>query len=109
MFLWLRKNGNGKGKGIKEETSIFGTFFYENNGNEEKREMKGHMLHLRRKIMENEDKIEASSIKMILRINWYPFASSLLELYNYSLSLSLTLRHLDFLGTLLHWNKKRNN
>ena len=34
---------------------IFGTFFNENNGKKEKRKVKCHRLHVRRKIMENEE------------------------------------------------------
>ena len=45
-------------KALERQNGIFGTFIYENNGNQEKKEVKGHMLHVRRKmkkIMENEE------------------------------------------------------
>ena len=35
-----------------------------------------------------------------------PFVNSVLELSHYSLSLSLTLGHLEFLGSFWHWTKK---
>jgi len=44
-----KENGKGKGKGIKKEKVIFGTFIYENEGKYEKREVKGHRLDVRRK------------------------------------------------------------
>jgi len=34
----------------------FGPFIYENDGNYEKREVKGHRLHVRRKMKENNGK-----------------------------------------------------
>ena len=34
----------------------FGTFIYENNGNYEKNEVKGHRLQVRRKMKENNEK-----------------------------------------------------
>ena len=40
-------------KDLERQNEIFDTFIYENNGNQEKREMKGHMLHVRRKMKEN--------------------------------------------------------
>jgi len=37
-------------KASESQNGIFDTFIYENNGNEEKREVKGHRLHVRRKL-----------------------------------------------------------
>ena len=57
--------GKGNGKGFGKENDIFSTFIYENNGKYEKREVKGHRLHVRRKMKENNGKLkklEASSI-----------------------------------------------
>ena len=57
--------------------------------------MKGHKLHVRRKLKENNvklKKIEASLIKELMRISWYLFVSSILELSLFSLSHSWTLR-----------------
>ena len=55
-LLWLRKLEKEKEKALERKDGIFGTFIYENNGNQEKREMKGHMLHVRRKMKENNGK-----------------------------------------------------
>ena len=43
-------------KALERQNGIFGTFNYENNGNWEKREMKGHGLHVRIKLKENNGK-----------------------------------------------------
>ena len=51
-LLWLKEIG----KGIKEEKSIFGTLIYENNEKQEKKKVKCHKLHVRRKMMENNGK-----------------------------------------------------
>ena len=37
-------------KALERKNGIFDTFIYENNGNYEKKEMKGHRLHVRRKM-----------------------------------------------------------
>ena len=44
-------------KDLERTNDIFGTFIYENIGNKEKMEVKGHKLHVRRKIKENNGKI----------------------------------------------------
>ena len=44
-------------KELKRKNGIFGPFIYENNGNWEKREMKGHRLHVRRILKENNGKL----------------------------------------------------
>jgi len=59
--------------------------------------VKGHRLHVRRKLKENNGKmkkIEASSIKRLPRINTQIFVSSVLELSPFSLS--HTLGNLEF-------------
>ena len=43
-------------KALERQNGIFGTFTYENNGNKEKRKVKGHKLHVRRKLKENNGK-----------------------------------------------------
>ena len=48
--LWLRKLAKAMAKALDRKNGIFGTFVYENNGNYEKREVKGHRLHVRRKL-----------------------------------------------------------
>ena len=53
--------------------------------------MKGHMLHVRRKMKENNGKlkkIEASLIKRAFEDQLVPFVSSVLEFSLYSLSLT---------------------
>ena len=70
-------------------------FIYENNGNWEKRKVKGHRLHLRRKMKENNrklKKIENSFIKRLLRISSQTFLGSFLELSLYYLSYYRILR-----------------
>lgn len=45
-------------KALERQNDIFDTFIYENNESQEKKEVKGHKLHVRRKctkIMENEE------------------------------------------------------
>jgi len=54
--LWLRKLVKALSKALERQKGIFGTFVYENNGNYEKREVKGHRLHVRRKMKENNGK-----------------------------------------------------
>jgi len=51
-------------------------------------------------------KIEASLINRLLMINGKGLINLILDLSHYSLSLSITLGHLEFLGALLHWSKK---
>ncbi len=61
--------------------------------------MKGHKLHAKRKLKENNGKmkkIEVSLIKRLVRISSWLLVSSVLELALYSLSLSLTVRYLKF-------------
>jgi len=41
---------------LEKQNGIFGTLIYENNRNYEKRKVKGHMLHVRRKMKENNGK-----------------------------------------------------
>ena len=55
-LLWLRKLEKEKEKALERKNDIFGTFIYENNGNQEKRKVKGHKLHVRRKMKENKGK-----------------------------------------------------
>ena len=55
-FLWLRKLAKVLAKALERQNGIFGIFNYENNGNLEKREAKGHRLHVRRKLKENNGK-----------------------------------------------------
>ena len=52
-------------------------------------------------------KIEASSIKRLLRINWYLLSVHFLELSHYSLSLSLTLGHFEFSWSTWALEKER--
>ena len=54
-LLWLRKLEKEMAKAIKRQNEIFGMIIYENNGNEEKRKVKGHRLHVRRKIIKNKE------------------------------------------------------
>ena len=91
MLLWLRKNGKGKGKGIKEGKSIFDTFIYENKGKYEKKKIKCHRLHVRRKMK----KIYSSLIKRLLGISWYLLSFQFLS-YLIIISLSHTLGYLEF-------------
>ena len=43
-------------KALERKTGFFGTFIYENNGKWEKGKVKGHKLHVRRKIKEINEK-----------------------------------------------------
>ena len=43
-------------KALERQIGIFGTIIYENNGNQEKSEVKGHKLRVRRKMNENNGK-----------------------------------------------------
>ena len=54
--LWLRKLAKAMDKALERKNGIFGTIIYENNGNEEKKEVKGHRLHVRWKMKENNGK-----------------------------------------------------
>jgi len=45
--------GKGNNKGFGKARDINCHFIYENNGNSEKRKVKGHRLHVRRKLKEN--------------------------------------------------------
>ena len=64
----------------------------ENNGNYEKNEVKRYRMHVTRKMKE----IEASLIKILMRISGLDLVSSFLELSHYSLFLSHTLGYLEF-------------
>ena len=43
-------------KALERKNGIFGTIIYENNVNREKRGLKGHKLHVRRKMKKNNGK-----------------------------------------------------
>ena len=45
-FLWLRMFVNAMAMALERQNDIFDPFIYENNGNYEKREVKGHRLHV---------------------------------------------------------------
>ena len=66
----------------------------------EKKEVKTHRLHVRRKMKENNGKlkkIEASLIKKFMRINSQPDVSSILELsLSHSWTLRVFLEHFNF-------------
>ena len=51
--LWPGKLAKAMNKALERRNGIFGTFIYEINGNQEKKEVKGHKLHVRRKMKEN--------------------------------------------------------
>ena len=62
---------------------------------------------------ENNGEMETCLIKRLLRINWKAFVGSTYFQFSFgalfiiiSLSLSLTLGHLEFLGAFWHWTKK---
>ena len=55
-YLWLRKLAKAMAKALERKNGIFGTTIYENNGNQEKRKVKGHKFHVRRKMKENNGK-----------------------------------------------------
>ena len=55
--LWLRKLAKAMDKTLERKNDIFGTIIYENNGKQEKKEVKGHKLHVRRKMKENNGKL----------------------------------------------------
>lgn len=73
-------------KALERHNSIFGTITYENKGNNEKRNMEGHRLNVRRKMKENDGKwrktkkIETSLIKIFMRINGKDLISLVWEL-----------------------------
>ena len=70
--------------------------------------MKGHRLHVRRKMKENNGnfkKMEASLIKRLMRISSWLLISSFLELSHYSVS--LTLIHLEFSWSILDFKRGR--
>jgi len=79
--------------------------------------VKGHKLHVRRKMEENNGKmkkIEASLIKMLMRISSWLLISLVLELSFYSLSLSyswplrVSVEHSGRSLALGIWSKKEN-
>ena len=55
-LLWLRKLEKAMEKDLERKSGISWHFIYENNGNWEKRKVKGQRLHARRKIKENNGK-----------------------------------------------------
>ena len=55
-LLWIRKLAKAKEKDLERQNDIFGIFIQENNGNQEKMEMKGHGWHVRRKMNKNNGK-----------------------------------------------------
>ena len=55
-YLWLRKLAKAMAKALEWQNDIFGTFINENNGNWEKKEVKGHRFHVRMKLKENNGK-----------------------------------------------------
>ena len=55
--LQLRKLAKAMAKALERKNDIFYTFIYENNGNQEKREVKGHRLYVTRKMKENSGKL----------------------------------------------------
>ena len=68
--------------------------------------MKGHRFHVRRKMMENEEN-RGLFYKNVYEDQLVPFVSEFLELSHYSLSLSLTLGHLDFSWSTLALDQER--
>ena len=56
QLIWLRKLAKAIPKDLERKNENFGTFIYENNGNQEKREVKSHKLHVRRKLKGNNGK-----------------------------------------------------
>ena len=48
--------GKENGKGFGKARGIYWHFIYENNGKWEKKKVKGHMFHVRRKMKENNGK-----------------------------------------------------
>ena len=57
QLLWLKEIGKGNVKGFGKARGIV-AFIYENNGNWEKRKVKGHRFHVRRKMKENNGKLK---------------------------------------------------
>ena len=56
QLLWLKEIGKGNGKGFGKEKRHYWHFIYENKGKQEKKEVKDHRLHVRRKMKENNGK-----------------------------------------------------
>jgi len=52
-FIMAKEIRKGNEKGFGKAKWHFWQFIYENNENSEKREVKGHNLHVRRKMKEN--------------------------------------------------------
>lgn len=48
-----KKIGKGNGEGVEKERGISWHFIYENKGNWDKMKVKGHKLHVRREMKEN--------------------------------------------------------
>ena len=53
-----KETGKGNGKGIENVKMHYWHLFYQNKGKWEKRKVKGHILHLRRKMNENNGKLK---------------------------------------------------
>ncbi len=86
-------------KALERKNDIFGTFICENNGNYEKRKVKGHRLHVRRKLKENEE----NEILIDRKASEDQLASLVSSVLNLSLSLSHTLGYFEFPWTTLGW------
>ena len=56
QLILPRKLAKVMAKILESKNRNFGTFIYENNGNQEKSEVKGHKLHVKRKMKENNGK-----------------------------------------------------
>lgn len=77
---------------VWKDNGIFGTFIDENNGNQEKMKMKGHKLHVRRKLKEYNGKSRKQRplLKMAYEDQLVHFLGLVLELSRYTLSLYLS-------------------
>ena len=53
LVYYAKEIGKGNGKGFEKEKWHYLGFIYENNRKYEKRKVKGHRLHVRRKMKEN--------------------------------------------------------
>ena len=72
-LLRLRKLAKEITQDLERQSDINWHFIFKNNGNQEKMKVKGHRLHVRSKMKENNAKIkiiEATLIKRLMRINW---------------------------------------
>ena len=60
VFIWFimaKEIGKGNGKGFGKAKWNLLVFVYENNGKYKKQKVKGHRLHVRRKMKENNGKL----------------------------------------------------